>query len=156
MSRHNLAALETTVNAAFEDRDGIDPGTRGEIREAVDEALNLLDHGVVRVTEKGEDGNWQVNQWLKKAVLLSFRLNPMDIIRGGPSESVWWDKVPSKFDGWSPHEFEKAGFRAVPNCTVRRSAYIAPSVVLKEFPILGDASMAAHRISVAMQRIAPE
>ena len=130
MSRHDLAALETTVNAAFEDRDGIDPGTRGEIREAVDEALNLLDHGVVRVAEKGDDGNWHVNQWLKKAVLLSFRLNPMDIIRGGPGESVWWDKVPSKFDGWSPHEFEKAGFRAVPNCTVRRSAYIAPSVVL--------------------------
>ncbi len=130
MSRPDLAALETTVNAAFEDRDGIDPSTRGEIREAVDEALNLLDHGVVRVAEKGDDGNWQVNQWLKKAVLLSFRLNPMGIIRGGPGESVWWDKVPSKFDGWSPHEFEKAGFRAVPNCTVRRSAYIAPSVVL--------------------------
>ncbi|WP_419907350.1 2,3,4,5-tetrahydropyridine-2,6-dicarboxylate N-succinyltransferase [Hoeflea sp.] len=130
MSKTDLAALESTIDAAFDDRDSVSTGTRGEIREAVDEALNLLDHGTVRVAEKGDDGNWKVNQWLKKAVLLSFRLNPMDVIKGGPGDASWWDKVPSKFDGWSTHEFEKAGFRAVPNCTVRRSAFIAPNVVL--------------------------
>ena len=130
MSRFDLAELESTIDAAFDDRDSINTGTRGQAREAVDEALNLLDRGEVRVAEKGPDGNWKVNQWLKKAVLLSFRLNPMDVIRGGPGDAVWWDKVPSKFDGWSTHEFEKAGFRAVPNCTVRRSAYLAPNVVL--------------------------
>ncbi|MDA4846270.1 2,3,4,5-tetrahydropyridine-2,6-dicarboxylate N-succinyltransferase [Hoeflea poritis] len=130
MSTTDLVALESTIDAAFDDRDNVSTGTRGEIRDAVDEALNLLDHGAVRVAEKGEDGNWKVNQWLKKAVLLSFRLNPMDVIKGGPGDASWWDKVPSKFDGWSTHEFEKAGFRAVPNCTVRRSAFIAPNVVL--------------------------
>ncbi|MEX3011281.1 2,3,4,5-tetrahydropyridine-2,6-dicarboxylate N-succinyltransferase [Hoeflea sp. TYP-13] len=130
MSRIDLAELESTIDTAFDGRDSINTGTRGQVRDAVDEALNLLDRGAVRVAEKGEDGNWKVNQWLKKAVLLSFRLNPMDVIRGGPGEASWWDKVPSKFDGWSTHEFEKAGFRAVPNCTVRRSAYIAPNVVL--------------------------
>ena len=130
MSRTDLAELESTIDAAFDDRDTINTGTRGPSREAVEEALNLLDRGEVRVAEKGADGNWKVNQWLKKAVLLSFRLNPMDVIKGGPGDAVWWDKVPSKFDGWSTHEFEKAGFRAVPNCTVRRSAYLAPNVVL--------------------------
>ncbi|MEY9782643.1 2,3,4,5-tetrahydropyridine-2-carboxylate N-succinyltransferase [Sinorhizobium fredii] len=93
-------------------------------------ALNLLDSGKVRVAERGADGTWTVNQWLKKAVLLSFRLNPMELVKGGPGESVWWDKVASKFDGWSVNEFEKAGFRAVPNCVVRRSAYIAPNAIL--------------------------
>ena len=83
-----------------------------------------------RHAERGADGTWTVNQWLKKAVLLSFRLNPMEIVKGGPGQSVWWDKVPSKFDGWSVNEFEKAGFRAVPNCVVRRSAYIAPNAIL--------------------------
>ena len=131
MNEPDLAELESVIDAAFDDRDTVDTATRGQIREAVDEALNLLDHGTVRVAEKGADGNWKVNQWLKKAVLLSFRLNPMDVIKGGPGQaSSWWDKVPSKFDGWSTHEFERAGFRAVPNCTVRRSAYIAPNVVL--------------------------
>ena len=84
----------------------------------------------MRVAEKQADGNWTVNQWLKKAVLLSFRLNPMEIIKGGPGESVWWDKVASKFDGWSADEFTQAGFRAVPNCVVRHSAYIAPNAIL--------------------------
>ncbi|MEM6463181.1 MAG: 2,3,4,5-tetrahydropyridine-2,6-dicarboxylate N-succinyltransferase [Pseudomonadota bacterium] len=130
MIRSDLAELESTINAAFEDRDATHTNTRGQVRDAVDEALNLLDRGEMRVAEKGDDGNWRVNQWLKKAVLLSFRLNPMDVIKGGPGEASWWDKVPSKFDGWSTHEFEKAGFRAVPNCTVRRSAYIAANVVL--------------------------
>jgi 2,3,4,5-tetrahydropyridine-2-carboxylate N-succinyltransferase len=130
MSTPNLSALSATIDRAFEERDGISTGTRGEVRDAVETALNLLDAGKVRVAERGEDGNWTVNQWLKKAVLLSFRLNPMEIVKGGPGESSWWDKVPSKFDGWSVNEFEKAGFRAVPNCVVRRSAYIAPNAIL--------------------------
>jgi 2,3,4,5-tetrahydropyridine-2,6-dicarboxylate N-succinyltransferase len=130
MSTSNLSALSATIDRAFEERDGISTSTRGEIRDAVETSLNLLDTGKVRVAERGEDGNWTVNQWLKKAVLLSFRLNPMEIVKGGPGESSWWDKVPSKFDGWSVNEFEKAGFRAVPNCVVRRSAYIAPNAIL--------------------------
>ncbi len=125
----NRAALEAAIDAAFEDRDSIGTETTGGIVDAVNAALQLLDSGEARVAEK-IDGTWQVNQWLKKAVLLSFRLNPMGIIGGGPGNAVWWDKVPSKFDGWTPSEFEAAGFRAVPNCVVRRSAYIAPGVVL--------------------------
>ena len=123
------AALETTINEAFENRDNIGFDTTGDVRDAVNEALNLLDSGTVRVAEKGADG-WVVNQWLKKAVLLSFKLNDMSEISGGPGGSSWWDKVPSKFDGWSEAEFRAAGFRAVPNCIVRRSAYIAPGAVL--------------------------
>ena len=130
MPIQDLAALEKTIDRAFEERDGVSTGTRGEVREAVEAALNLLDHGEARVAERRENGDWHVNQWLKKAVLLSFRLNPMEVIRGGPGEAVWWDKVASKFDGWSANEFEKAGFRAVPNCVVRRSAYVAPGVIL--------------------------
>ncbi|MXN44768.1 2,3,4,5-tetrahydropyridine-2,6-dicarboxylate N-succinyltransferase [Shinella kummerowiae] len=130
MSTSNLSALSATIDRAFEERERISTSTRGEIRDAVETSLNLLDTGKVRVAERGEDGNWTVNQWLKKAVLLSFRLNPMEIVKGGPGESSWWDKVPSKFDGWSVNEFEKAGFRAVPNCVVRRSAYIAPNAIL--------------------------
>jgi len=125
----DLAALEKTIDTAFEDRANVSPATTGAVRAAVDEALALLDSGKVRVAEKGA-GGWTVNQWLKKAVLLSFRLNAMAVIKGGPGDSTWWDKVPSKFDGWGPQEFEAAGFRAVPNCVVRRSAYIAPGVVL--------------------------
>jgi 2,3,4,5-tetrahydropyridine-2-carboxylate N-succinyltransferase len=130
MNTSNLSALSATIDRAFEERDGISTGTRGEVRDAVETALNLLDTGKVRVAERGEDGTWTVNQWLKKAVLLSFRLNPMEIVKGGPGESSWFDKVPSKFDGWSVNEFEKAGFRAVPGCVVRRSAYIAPNAIL--------------------------
>ncbi|WP_337181219.1 2,3,4,5-tetrahydropyridine-2,6-dicarboxylate N-succinyltransferase [Shinella sp.] len=130
MSTHDLATLSATIERAFEERDGVNTSTRGEVRDAVEASLNLLDSGKVRVAERGADGNWTVNQWLKKAVLLSFRLNPMEIVKGGPGESAWWDKVPSKFDGWSVNEFEKAGFRAVPNCVVRRSAYIAPNAIL--------------------------
>ncbi len=130
MTAHDAATLSRIVEDAFEARETISTSTRGEVREAVEEALNLLDSGKARVAERGEDGTWTVNQWLKKAVLLSFRLNPMEIVRGGPGESVWWDKVPSKFDGWSVNEFERAGFRAVPNCVVRRSAYIAPNAIL--------------------------
>ena len=130
MTKPELASLEATIEKAFDERDGINTATRGEVRDAVESALDLLDKGKARVAERQDDGNWTVNQWLKKAVLLSFRLNPMEIIKGGPGESVWWDKVASKFDGWSANEFEKAGFRAVPNCVVRRSAYIAPGAIL--------------------------
>ena len=130
MNHVDRTSLSATIERAFEQRDTITTATRGEVRDAVDTALNLLDSGKARVAERGEDGTWTVNQWLKKAVLLSFRLNPMEIVKGGPGESVWWDKVPSKFDGWSVNEFEKAGFRAVPNCVVRRSAYIAPNAIL--------------------------
>ena len=130
MTRADLVALEKAIDTAFDARDTINVDTRGDIRDAVMTALDLLDRGAVRVAEKQADGAWIVNQWLKKAVLLSFRLNPMDVIRGGPGEAVWWDKVDSKFDGWSANEFERAGFRAVPNCVVRHSAYVAPGVVL--------------------------
>ncbi len=127
----NLAkTLAATIDAAFARRDEIGPGTKGAVREAVDEALDLLDRGAVRVAERSPDGAWRVNQWLKKAVLLSFRLNDMSQIAGGPGHAVWWDKVPSKFDHWDDGRFRAAGFRAVPGCVVRRSAYIAPGVVL--------------------------
>ncbi|MBU2533140.1 MAG: 2,3,4,5-tetrahydropyridine-2,6-dicarboxylate N-succinyltransferase, partial [Alphaproteobacteria bacterium] len=115
--------LEAAIERAWDARDGISSATQGEIRESVDAALNLLDSGSARVAEK-KGGDWVVNQWLKKAVLLSFRLNNMEPIHGGPGDSAWWDKVPSKFDGWGATEFANAGFRAVPNCVVRRSAFI--------------------------------
>nr|MDP3898588.1 2,3,4,5-tetrahydropyridine-2,6-dicarboxylate N-succinyltransferase [Mesorhizobium sp.] len=130
MSKPELASLQAAVDAAFDARDTINVSTRGEGREAVETTLDLLDKGQIRVAEKQADGQWLVNQWMKKAVLLSFRLNAMEIIKGGPGESAWWDKVPSKFDGWGAVDFEKAGVRAVPNCIVRRSAYVAPGVIL--------------------------
>ena len=130
MSKPDLASLEKTIEKAFDERDSVSTTTRGEVRDAVLTSLDLLDRGTVRVAERQADGKWQVNQWLKKAVLLSFRLNPMEVIKGGPGQAVWWDKVPSKFDGWGSVDFEKAGFRAVPSAVVRRSAYVAPGVVL--------------------------
>jgi 2,3,4,5-tetrahydropyridine-2-carboxylate N-succinyltransferase len=130
MSKSDIANLEQTIDKAFEERDGISTATRGEVRDAIETALNLLDRGEVRVAEKRADNSWHVNQWLKKAVLLSFRLNPMEIIKGAPGDGNWWDKVPSKFSGWGAVDFEKAGFRAVPSCVVRRSAYVAPGAVL--------------------------
>ncbi len=130
MPKPDLANLEKTIDRAFEDRESISISTRGEVREAVETALRLLDSGEARVAEKQTDGSWRVNQWLKKAVLLSFRLSPMEVVRGGPGGSTWWDKVPSRFDGWGAIDFEKAGLRAVPGCVVRRSAYVAPGVVL--------------------------
>ncbi|TVQ56488.1 MAG: 2,3,4,5-tetrahydropyridine-2,6-dicarboxylate N-succinyltransferase [Rhodobacteraceae bacterium] len=126
----DVAALETAIEAAWEARDAITVDTTGETRAAVEHALHLLDSGAARVAERGPDGAWTVNQWLKKAVLLSFRLNPMAPIEGGPGGSTWWDKAPSKFDGWGPSHWVEAGFRAVPTCVVRRSAYIAPGAVL--------------------------
>src|SRR6202140_3367684 len=127
MSANDLAS---TIDAAFERRDEVGPATKGAVREAVENALDLLDRGAARVAERANDGSWRVNQWLKKAVLLSFRLNDMREIAGGPGDAVWWDKVPSKFDHWDETRFRAAGFRAVPGCVVRRSAYIAPGVVL--------------------------
>ncbi len=126
----SYADLAKTIDDAFESREGVSPATKGPVREAVETALDLLDSGKSRVAERQADGAWQVNQWLKKAVLLSFRLNDMTTIGNGPGSASWWDKVPSKFDGWGDSEFRAAGFRAVPNCIVRRSAYIAPGVVL--------------------------
>jgi 2,3,4,5-tetrahydropyridine-2-carboxylate N-succinyltransferase len=124
------ADLAKTIDTAFEARNEIGLDTKGAVRDAVETALDLLDRGALRVAERQADGTWTVNQWLKKAVLLSFRLNDMTTIAHGPGQSVWWDKVPSKFEGWSDARFREAGFRAVPNCVVRRSAYIAPGVVL--------------------------
>src|SRR3989449_144500 len=124
------AELAKTIEEAFDRRDGIGPATKGAVRDAVEAALDLLDRGAARVAERSANGHWQVNQWLKKAVLLSFRLNDMRVIAGGPGAAVWWDKIASKFDGWNDARFREAGLRAVPNCVVRRSAYIAPGVVL--------------------------
>lgn len=133
MDTAQRAALESLINQAFEDRDSINTQTQGEIRDGVNAALLAMDRGELRVAEKGDQG-WQVNQWAKKAVLLSFRLNDMDLMNGGPAfgnaSTSWWDKVPSKFEGWGREDFQAAGFRAVPNCIVRRSAHIAPGVVL--------------------------
>jgi 2,3,4,5-tetrahydropyridine-2-carboxylate N-succinyltransferase len=126
----STADLARTIDDAFDKRDGITPATKGEVRDAVEAALDMLDSGKARVAERQADGIWRVNQWLKKAVLLSFRLNDMTTIGGGPGKASWWDKVPSKFEGWGDNKFRDAGFRAVPGSVVRRSAYIAPGVVL--------------------------
>ncbi|AMD60697.1 2,3,4,5-tetrahydropyridine-2,6-dicarboxylate N-succinyltransferase [Rhizobium pusense] len=130
MSLTDLSSLETIIETAFDNRDSVNVSTKGEVRDAVDTSLQLLDSGEARVAEKQADGNWKVNQWLKKAVLLSFRLNDMEIVTGGPGEATWWDKVPSKFENWGENQFRAAGFRAVPNAVVRRSAYVAKNVVL--------------------------
>ncbi|MEM9881125.1 MAG: 2,3,4,5-tetrahydropyridine-2,6-dicarboxylate N-succinyltransferase [Pseudomonadota bacterium] len=121
--------MREEIEAAWEARDSLSPETGGNTRAQVEGALQLLDAGEVRVAEPVADG-WKVNEWLKKAVLLSFRLNPMAPITGGPDGATWYDKVPSKFAGWGDADFERAGFRAVPSATVRASAFIAPNVVL--------------------------
>lgn len=121
--------MEDIINQAWENRAQVNTDTHGDIRYAVEKVLADLDNGKARIAEKIE-GNWHVNQWLKKAVLLSFRLNDMTPITGGPDGSTWWDKVPSKFNGWDETKFKAAGFRAVPNAIVRHSAYIAKGVVL--------------------------
>ena len=127
--------IKVIIERVFDNNEDVNPNTSGEVKEAINSALNYLDKGELRVAEPLGKSQWKVNQWLKKAVLLSFKLNDMDIITGGPQSSNkgptnWWDKVPSKFSGWSKEEFKSAGFRAVPGCVVRHSAYIAPSVVL--------------------------
>ena len=124
------AQLETAIEAAWEARDEITPATTGETREAIEATLTALDSGKLRVAEPTATGDWHVNQWAKKAVLLSFRLNDMEQISGSNGGTSWWDKVPSKFAGWGDAEWRTAGFRAVPGSIVRRSAYIAPGVVL--------------------------
>lgn len=120
---------QSIIEAAWEARDKVNLKTKGDIRRAVEFALGQLDAGKLRVASK-ETGTWVVHQWLKKAVLLSFRLNDMELIKGGPGTSKWWDKVPSKFEGWTAKKFRDSGFRAVPNAVVRRSAYIAPGAIL--------------------------
>ncbi|BCH64820.1 MULTISPECIES: 2,3,4,5-tetrahydropyridine-2,6-dicarboxylate N-succinyltransferase [Rhizobium/Agrobacterium group] len=130
MSAMDLSSLQTVIETAFDNRDTITLSTKGEVRDAVEQSLALLDQGKVRVATRGEDGQWTVHQWLKKAVLLSFRLNDMEVVKGGPGASTWWDKVPSKFEGWGENQFRAAGFRAVPNAVVRHSAFIAPNAIL--------------------------
>jgi 2,3,4,5-tetrahydropyridine-2-carboxylate N-succinyltransferase len=118
------------IEQAWEARDTITTQTQGDVRQAVESALNKLDAGELRIAQKQPDGSWSVNQWLKQAVLLSFRLNGMSTISGGADGATWWDKVPSKFVGWDDVRWQKAGFRAVPNCVVRHSAFIGKNVVL--------------------------
>lgn len=124
------AALEHEIESAWEERERITPATGGAVRAAVETTLAALDAGELRVAERRPDGSWHVNQWAKKAVLLGFRLQDMAPQSGGPQGGGWWDKVDSKFKGWTDHDWRAAGFRAVPSCVVRRSAYIAPGVVL--------------------------
>ncbi len=124
------AALETAIDAAWEARDTVTPATTGETREAIEGTLDALDSGALRVAERRDDGTWHVNQWAKKAVLLGFRIKDMTMQAGGPQGGAWWDKVDSKFAGWGDNQWREAGFRAVPNCIVRKSAHIAPGVVL--------------------------
>src|SRR5258708_36559954 len=143
----SLSALETTINGAFDAREGISTATRGEIREAVDHALDLLDKGEARVATRETGGKWKVHQWLKKAVLLSFRLNDMSAISGGPGMGSCWDKVPPKFEGWGGNRFRDAGFRALPGAVVRRSAVIAKNVVLVP-SFVNLAHYAGERISI--------
>lgn len=121
--------VESAIERAWDNRDSINADTKGEARDAIEAALTALDSGSARVAEK-HGADWVVNQWLKKAVLLSFRIAPMAPIAHGPGTAQWYDKVPSKFDGWGDAEFSAAGFRAVPGSIVRRSAFIAPGVVL--------------------------
>lgn len=121
--------LQSVIEQEWENRDKLSPDTKGEIRDVVEQALELLDKGQERIAEK-KNSDWHVNEWLKKAILLYFRLSRMQMMSGGINESGWWDKVPAKFTGWRDKEFSQAGFRAVPNCTVRYSSYIAPDVVL--------------------------
>jgi 2,3,4,5-tetrahydropyridine-2-carboxylate N-succinyltransferase len=124
-----MSDLSTAINAAWEKRDQLNVSSKGVERDAVEAALDALDNGSLRVAEK-IDGQWKVHEWLKKAVLLSFRLNDMKLISGAPGEAVWWDKVDSKFLGWDAAKFRAAGFRAVPGAVVRRSAFIAKGAVL--------------------------
>ena len=124
------AQLENAIEAAWEARDAITPATTGETRDAIEDTLNALDGGKLRVAEKQTDGNWHVNQWAKKAVLLGFRLKDMELQGGSAQGGSWWDKVDSKWKDWGENQWSAAGFRAVPNCVVRKSAFIAPGVVL--------------------------
>ena len=124
------AQLETLINAAWDDRASLSPDTKGETREAIESAIMALDSGEMRVASKSGNGDWVVHQWLKKAVLLGFRIHPNAVMTGGPQDGHFYDKVPSKFEGWTEADFQKAAFRVVPPATVRRGSYIAPNAVL--------------------------
>ncbi len=131
----NIEKIKSIIDRVFDNNEDVNPNTSGETRVSIETALDCLDKGKLRVAEPLGNSKWQVNQWLKKAVLLSFKINDMDVISGGPQSANsgptnWWDKIPSKFSGWNKKEFKQAGFRAVPGSVVRHSAYIAPSVVL--------------------------
>jgi len=124
------AALQAAIDAAWEDRASLTPSTQGEVRDAVEAVLEALDDGSLRVAERQADGQWTVNQWAKKAVLLSFRLNDMAMQEGAPQGASWWDKVDSKFKGWDEARWREAGFRAVPGAIVRRSAFVGKNAIL--------------------------
>ena len=131
----NIEKIKSVIDRVFDNNEDVNPSTSGEVRDSIETALDCLDKGELRVAEPLGSSNWKVNQWLKKAVLLSFKINDMDVISGGPQSvnnnpANWWDKIPSKFSGWDKEEFKQAGFRAVPGSVVRHSAFIAPSVVL--------------------------
>jgi len=124
------AELQPLIEAAWEDRASLSPDTKGEARDAVEAAIAGLDNGTFRVASKSEGGDWTVHQWLKQAVLLGFRLHPNAVMTGGPQDGHFYDKVPSKFEGWTEADFKKAAFRVVPPAAVRRGSYIAPNAVL--------------------------
>jgi len=130
MTPNDTAALETAINAAWEDRASLSPETKGEARDAIETAIASLDNGTFRVASKAGNGDWTVHQWLKKAVLLGFRIHPNAVMTGGPQDGHFYDKVPSKFEGWTEADFAKAAFRVVPPATVRRGSFIAPNAVL--------------------------
>jgi len=122
--------LETLINAAWENRAALSPETQGETRDAIEATIMALDSGEMRVASKSGNGDWVVHQWLKKAVLLGFRIHPNQLMSGGPQDGNFFDKVPSKFEGWTEADFQKAAFRVVPPATVRRGSFIAPNAVL--------------------------
>lgn len=126
----SVADMEAIINQAWDDRGQIGPSTTGRIRDAVNYALQLLDKGKLRVAEPANDGKWRTHEWIKKAILLSFRLHRNEEIKGAPGDTLWWDKVPPKFDRWSGGTFSDAGFRAVPGSYVRYGSYISKDVVL--------------------------
>ena len=128
-SKNEILSLKSTIEKIWNEKESINTSSSTEARNAIKKTLNLLDSGLVRVSEK-VDNSWKVNQWLKKAVLLSFKIWPMNVIKGGPDNSNWWDKIPSKFSSWTEKDFKKNNFRSVPGSIVRYSAYIAPEVIL--------------------------
>ena len=128
-SKNEILSLKSTIEKIWNEKESINTSSSTEARNAIEKTLNLLDSGLVRVSEK-VDNNWKVNQWLKKAVLLSFKIWPMNVIKGGPDNSNWWDKIPSKFSSWTEKDFKNNNFRSVPGSIVRYSAYIAPEVIL--------------------------
>jgi len=128
-SKNEILSLKNTIEKIWNEKESINTSSSTEARNAIEKTLNLLDSGLVRVSEK-VDNSWKVNQWLKKAVLLSFKIWPMNVIKGGPDNSSWWDKIPSKFSSWTEKDFKNNNFRSVPGSIVRYSAYIAPEVIL--------------------------